>query len=411
MDREGEDLSLRLSSLDDLLSDCNLCGLCSEACATFRASGWELDSPRGRIKLAHKLMDGHISPNAPILETFDRCLGCHACEQLCPHEVSYGKIRKSVCDIRSLLSPDPETCMDQKSYAQWIQWAHRIGSLFWRSYGRRWLKYPGGPEPHPRSFLRARGQKKQRLDVQLTLVVGCLQDLFHQDVIESALKVFRALDYDVAIDRNQPCCGAIFERLVTGGKEAVLYSKERIVAERNQKKRLGVFMDWIKSPTCFLSASCCQFVKREADSARTGSGSEALVDPYELILGILRDRNLTFFLETPLKVYYQSYCARSRGELDSAYALLSRIVGLSVKKMEHSLTCCGGYCGESIWRPEESKLLFESKTRSLSEGDIVVIAGADCHMQFLRHGAGLFTLLHPLQILSMARLSYDSTLS
>src|SRR5256886_13910669 len=73
------------------LDACVHCGFCLQACPTFLATGDESDSPRGRIELMRGLERGDIAATDPALVYhLDRCLGCRACEPVCPSGVQYG---------------------------------------------------------------------------------------------------------------------------------------------------------------------------------------------------------------------------------------------------------------------------------------------------------------------------------
>ena len=70
---------------------CVHCGLCLEACPTYRVLGTEADSPRGRIYIMESIERGEIEMDADAALHLSRCLGCLACESACPSGVSYGR--------------------------------------------------------------------------------------------------------------------------------------------------------------------------------------------------------------------------------------------------------------------------------------------------------------------------------
>ncbi|MFN3476643.1 MAG: 4Fe-4S dicluster domain-containing protein, partial [Candidatus Methylomirabilales bacterium] len=72
------------------LSRCVLCGMCLSACPTHRELQEEMDSPRGRIALMRLLAQGRIDPSGSFAAPIDRCLGCLACEAVCPSGVRFG---------------------------------------------------------------------------------------------------------------------------------------------------------------------------------------------------------------------------------------------------------------------------------------------------------------------------------
>ena len=79
---------------------CVHCGLCLNACPTYRLWNLEADSPRGRIRQMVSVEQAAIADPAqealPITASFvdhiDKCLDCRACETACPSGVHYGKL-------------------------------------------------------------------------------------------------------------------------------------------------------------------------------------------------------------------------------------------------------------------------------------------------------------------------------
>jgi glycolate dehydrogenase iron-sulfur subunit len=70
---------------------CVHCGFCLDACPTYTRLGLESDSPRGRLYLMRAVAEGRVAPDAPAFQKhLDQCLGCRACEPVCPSGVQYG---------------------------------------------------------------------------------------------------------------------------------------------------------------------------------------------------------------------------------------------------------------------------------------------------------------------------------
>ena len=113
---EQTDLSVALRAQEDRLLPCVHCGFCLPACPTYVRLGDENDSPRGRLHLMRAVVEGRLDAGSDAFQMhIDRCLGCRACEPVCPSGVQYGlllesareaayRARKAPAPVRLLLS-------------------------------------------------------------------------------------------------------------------------------------------------------------------------------------------------------------------------------------------------------------------------------------------------------------------
>ena len=74
------------------LSSCVACGLCLPHCPTYRLTGEESASPRGRITAMRSVAEGTSVVDDTFARFMDLCLVCRACEDVCPSHVPFGRM-------------------------------------------------------------------------------------------------------------------------------------------------------------------------------------------------------------------------------------------------------------------------------------------------------------------------------
>ena len=96
----------------ELLDRCISCGFCLPACPTYDLTAVETSSPRGRINLMRALEDGTLGDDDPtVAEESSFCLGCRACEPVCPAGVQYGALLEEWRDhLWTRPPPAPASC-------------------------------------------------------------------------------------------------------------------------------------------------------------------------------------------------------------------------------------------------------------------------------------------------------------
>jgi glycolate oxidase iron-sulfur subunit len=189
------------------LAACVACGLCLPYCPTYRVTGEEGLSPRGRIAAMRAVDEG-----APADDTFARlmltCVQCRACESACPSAVKFGRLMEGA---RVLLAP--------RTVPWWQRTAYRtLGSR--RALGV--LTAAGGVAQRLRLIPRPLAQRLSlpRLPLHQSplratgadvwLFTGCVMDAWQRDIHRAAIAVLGACGAGVALPgAGASCCGAL----------------------------------------------------------------------------------------------------------------------------------------------------------------------------------------------------------
>lgn len=81
-----------MAPAEDDIVQCVACGLCLPHCPTFRLTGMETASPRGRIAAMRAVDEGAAEVDGAFAKAMDECLACRACEAACPSGVPFGRM-------------------------------------------------------------------------------------------------------------------------------------------------------------------------------------------------------------------------------------------------------------------------------------------------------------------------------
>src|SRR5262245_32776382 len=81
-----------LTPLEPLMDKCVHCGFCLPTCPSYLLLGQEMDSPRGRIYMMRAGTEARLTVTPAVVQHFDTCLGCMACETACPSGVRYAPL-------------------------------------------------------------------------------------------------------------------------------------------------------------------------------------------------------------------------------------------------------------------------------------------------------------------------------
>lgn len=388
---------------DEDLAACVACGLCLPHCPTYRVTGEESASPRGRITAMRSVSDGLAQPDDTFARFMDLCLACRACEDVCPSHVPFGRMMERARVQIEPLRPRRATFLrwlglDVALPRKKVLWL--VAAL--QPLGR--VALPG----RVRALTPKRSELFRRLPAvtdptgeargTVALLSGCIQDRWFREVNRATIRVLALNGWRVVVPRDQACCGALpahHGRLDTA----------RALAERNLRAFAGVDVVVVNA------AGCGAHLQELGDLVETDEARSFAVKVHD-VMEFLHDEGL----ESPPtgrpgfeRVAYHDACHALRAQhlREQPRALLRAVEGVEVLDVPSGEVCCGAAGLYNVLEPEMSLELRRRKTDAvaLTGADVVASANPGCTMQIaagLREIGSPMQVLHPIQILDRA---------
>ena len=381
-----------------ILRKCVHCGFCTATCPTYQLLGDDLDSPRGRIYLMKRVLEGAPVSGRTRLH-LDRCLTCRACETTCPSGVRYGRlvdIGRAVVEARTRRGPWDRAKRAALSFVLPRTWLFRAALGLGRlakpllpgSLKRKILpSKPSGTWPAPRHARR------------MLALGGCVQPALAPSINAAAARVLDRLGISLVEAPAAGCCGA------------VRFHLNRQEAGRDDMRALiDAWWPLLESGSVeaiVMTASGCGVTVKEF-------GELLREDPQyrgkaERISSLTRDLCEVLEAETlPQlgglgRVAFQSPCTLQHGQQvrGKVEALLAR-AGFELAGVDDAHLCCGSAGTYSLLQPELSAELRARKLRALQEGNPARIATANIGCLAHLQAATATPVVHWIELLDEA---------
>lgn len=383
------------------LAACTRCGFCEQACPTYRELRFEPDSPRGRVFLMKQVADGAADVNAHLAEHLYLCLGCRACESVCPAGVPFGKLLeygRYQIELRGEMEPARRGWRLFRSVAfGWIfpnrllfelailparilQAFPTLATLAVHLAPARlaeMVRMLTRAQPGPRVGRAPRPARTARSRV--AILEGCVMRALFGHVNQATVRVLQHNGCEVAAARGQWCCGAL--NVHAGERE-----RAKAMARRNIDafERAGVDAVIVNSAGCGAHMKeYGELLRHEtgyAERARDLAGKVKDVSEFLMELGPRVD-----FGPVRAKVTYQDACHLAHGQRvrEQPRALLRLIPGLEFVELRWADRCCGAAGVYSLTQRGMSRRILAEKMDSIAQTgvDTVVVSNPGCHMQ------------------------------
>lgn len=386
----------------ELLKACVHCGMCLSSCPTYRLTGQEMSSPRGRLWMMSAVAENRLDLLDPAFEEqMYQCLNCRACEAVCPSGVKYGPLVEASRAQIEQHRPRPVQERALRSAA--------LGFLF--GDARRFRAFVSSTRLYQRSGLSRLARKTGILRLlgledaegmlpaiqakplipgkeswtpntaceRAVLFNGCIMGTVFADVNRAAGRVMAHNGVSVEIPVGQQCCGAL---QVHSG----MMDEARVLARKN----IEAFERYGEQAVIVTAAGCGAALKEyghllhddPAYASRAESFSSRVRDVTEFVAEHVA---ATPSLPVERSVTYQEPChlAHAQRITTQPRKLLNMIDGLNVVEMKESALCCGSAGIYNILRPEFAEQLGDRKaTNTIATGAAVVAtSNPGCYLQ------------------------------
>jgi glycolate oxidase iron-sulfur subunit len=422
---------LRFPSEEQYLN-CVRCGLCLVVCPTYREYLCETASPRGRVALARKGLEGELDLSPNLFEQMYACFDCLACNEICPVGIHPADLALA---MRNLQEQQRPARWKRMLFGGLIPQPGRLEAATWplRLYeksGLRRLVYALGlrrllptrlrdmeamlprlPQRPLRQVLPettpAIGESKYRVGFFL----GCAQSLMFAEESAASVRVLARNGCTVVTPKEAVCCG--MPALAFGRVEEVQQQARHNIALYEKAGAEVVATDCatcgstLKDYGKLLADDPAWAGRAEAFSTRVRDVSEFLMSiPLEKPRGRIEAR-----------VTYHDPCHLRRGQgiWKQPRELLKMIDGVEFIELPEADWCCGSAGSQLITHYPTSLKVLQRKAENLTatHADYVASGCPACQMQLTlgARRAGLdVQVVHPVTLLDKAYSLSSSTL-
>ncbi len=378
------------------VSACIHCGLCLSACPTYLETGDENNSPRGRLYLMRALQEERLSLERTTVRHLDLCLGCRACEAVCPSGVPYGSLlehtrlfveqnhRRSLWQwflrhvfIKRILPHPARLRLALKSA---FQLKRRFAWMVSDRVRAAIDLLPEGQTPATIPDYAPASAEPVRATVGF--LRGCvMQELFSQ-TNRATIGLLNRAGYDVVTPARQTCCGALHA-----------HNGDPDLARQCARTNIAAFETAKVEAVLVNAAGCGAALKEYGHLLRDDAVWRERAAAFSRKI-----RDLTEWLQPPDlvtrdsgravscgRVTYHDAChlAHAQRITEAPRALIRALAGKQFVELPESDVCCGSAGSYNLTEPAMARRLQQRKVdHILSTGaELVVTANPGCLLQ------------------------------
>lgn len=403
---------------------CIRCGLCLAVCPTYRDSLIETASPRGRVALARKGLDGQLDLTPNLIDQMYSCFDCMACDAVCPVGIRPADLAIGMRHVQEQVKPASwkktlfehliphpgrmETAtlplrLYQKLGLRRLVYLLRLTRLLPRQIRDMEAMLPHLPQRPLRQTLPELTPACEESKYRVGFFLGCAQSLLFAEQSAASVRVMSRNGCTVITPAEVQCCGM----------PALGYGRLDLVRDQ-ARHNISLFERFEVDVVVTDCATCGSTLKDYGEflkddplwAERAATFSRKVCDISQFLAEIPLKKPLG---RLDARVTYHDPCHLRRGQdvWKQPRTLLGMIDGLDYVELPEADWCCGSAGSQLITHYDSSiKTLAHKMDNLASTGAQVIASGCPgCQMQLKtgiqRHGLSV-TVVHPITLLDQA---------
>ncbi|MFW2381011.1 MAG: (Fe-S)-binding protein [Acidimicrobiales bacterium] len=377
---------------DDELNTCVQCGLCLPHCPTFRVTGDEALSPRGRIHLMREVQLNGAPVTPEVIGSFETCVQCRGCEPACPSGVPYGHLmertRETLADAGKMTPKWQRLAMKPLAYPKMLTAGSKIVSVAQQLHLIPKRLGLSADVPLRQKPLHTSGS-------DVLMFTGCVMDAWQRAIHHAGQTVLESAGFGVTPTGDlAPCCGALHAHAGLAGDTRSFARK--MMASLSQGP-------WVEAPIIVDSAGCGAQMKDyghllDTDDARAFS---ARVFDISEFLALHLDR-LPEGRQLTETVAVQDPCHLRH--VQRVHLATREVLGIYIPnlvELDDDGLCCGAGGAFSVMQPDLAGQIRDRKVAAINAvaPDLVASSNPGCSMHL---GAVGVRTVHPMELVAKA---------
>lgn len=404
--------------------NCIRCGLCLSVCPTYRDSLNEIASPRGRVALTRKGLEGQLELSPHLIEQMYSCFGCMACDDACPVGIQPAEIVTMMRYVQEQRQPagwkkilfegilshpgrmEAATLplrLYQLTGIRRLVYRFGLARILPRQLQDMEAMLPHLPQRPLRQELPGIIEASKDTKYQVGFFLGCAQSLLFAQQSSATVKVLSRNGCRVITPREVECCGM----------PALGYGRLDIV--REQAKHNIIVFDQSNLDVIITDCATCgstlkeygEYLKDDPEWCQRAADFSHKVRDISEFLGQIPLEKPGGQVEARVTYHDPCHLRRAQNVWEQPRVLLGLIDGLEFVELPEADWCCGSAGSQLISHYETSLQVLDHKMDNLeSTGAQVIASGCPgCQMQLntgIRKRGLNVRVAHPVTLLNEA---------